>query len=311
MSIQLLRVEYSLQAQPDQEIRSYLHPSSPSYVLCLVAQLSPTLCDPMDCSLSSCPYSPVFLLGASSWTEEPGGLQSIWSQRPRHDWATNPSHQLSSVAQSCPTLHDPMDYSTPGLPVHHQLPEFTQTHAHRVSDATQPSHSLSSSSPPAFNLSQHQGVFKWVSSSHQVAKVLKFQFQHQSFQWTLRTDLLWDRLVGFPCNPRDSQKSSPTPQFKSINSPLNQILYDYTVEVRNRFKGLDLIECLMNYGWRFMTLYRRQRSRSSPRKRNAKKQNGCLRSLTNSCEKKRSKKQRRKGKIFPFERRVPKNIKER
>ena len=97
MSIQLLRVEYSLQAQPDQEIRSYLHPSSPSYVLCLVAQLSPTLCDPMDCSLSSCPYSPVFLLGASSWTEEPGGLQSIRSQRPRHNWATNLSHQLSSV----------------------------------------------------------------------------------------------------------------------------------------------------------------------------------------------------------------------
>ena len=97
MSIQLLRVEYSLQAQPDQEIRSYLHPSSPSYVLCLVAQLSPTLCDPTDCSLSSCPYSPVFLLGASSWTEEPGGLQSIRSQRPRHNWATNLSHQLSSV----------------------------------------------------------------------------------------------------------------------------------------------------------------------------------------------------------------------
>ena len=73
---------------------------------------------------------------------------------------------------------------------------------------------------------------------------------------------------------------------------LNQIPYDYTVEVRNRFKGLDLIECPMNYGRRFMTLYRRQESRPSPRKRNAKKQNGCLRSLTNSCEKKGSKKQR-------------------
>ena len=77
---------------------------------------------------------------------------------------------------------------------------------------------------------------------------------------------------------------------------LNQILYDYTVEVRNRFKGLDLIECLMNYGWRFMTLYKRQESRPSPWKRTAKKQNGCLGRLTNSCEKKRSKKQRRKGK---------------
>ena len=74
-----------------------------------------------------------------------------------------------------------MDCSTPGLHVHHQLPEFTQTYNHRVSDAIQPSHPLSSPSPPAFNLSQHQGLFKWVSSSHQVAKVLEFQLQHQSF----------------------------------------------------------------------------------------------------------------------------------
>ena len=75
-----------------------------------------------------------------------------------------------------------MDRSTPGLPVHHQLPEFTQTHVHRVSDAIQPSHPLSSPSPPAFNLSQHQGLFTCVSSSYQVAKVLEFQLQHQSFQ---------------------------------------------------------------------------------------------------------------------------------
>ena len=79
-----------------------------------------------------------------------------------------------------------MDCSMPGLPVHHQLPEFTQTHVHWVSDAIQPSHPLSSPSPPAFNLSQHQGLFKWDSSSHQVAKVLEFQLQHQSFQWTFR-----------------------------------------------------------------------------------------------------------------------------
>ena len=90
---------------------------------------------------------------------------------------------------------------------------------------------------------------------------------------------------------------------------LNQIPYDYTVEVRNRFKGLDLIECLLNYGQRFMILYGRQESRPSPRKRNAKKQNVRV-SLTNSCEKKRSKKQRRKGKIYPFEYRVTKNSKE-
>ena len=80
------------------------------------------------------------------------------------------SVQFSPVAQSYP-----MSRSTPGLPVHHHLPEFTQTHVHRVSDATQPSHSLSFPSPPAFNLSQHQDLFKWVNSSHQVAKVLEFQ----------------------------------------------------------------------------------------------------------------------------------------
>ena len=74
--------------------------------------------------------------------------------------------------------------SMPGLPVHHQLPESTQTHVHWVSDAIQPSHPLSSPSPPALNLSQNQGLFKWVSSLHQVAKVLEFQLQHQSFQWT-------------------------------------------------------------------------------------------------------------------------------
>ena len=98
------------------------------------------------------------------------------------------SVQFSSVTQSCLTLCT--DSSTPGLPVHHQLPEFTQTHVHWVSDAIQPSHPQSSPSPSALNLSQHQGLFKWVSSLHQVVKVLGFQLQHQSFQWTPRTDLL-------------------------------------------------------------------------------------------------------------------------
>ena len=83
-----------------------------------------------------------------------------------------------------------MNCSTPGLPVHHQLPEFTQTHVYRVGNAIQPSHPLSSPSPPAPNPSQHQGLFQWVNSSHEVAKVLEFQLQHQSFQWTPRTDLL-------------------------------------------------------------------------------------------------------------------------
>ena len=85
------------------------------------------------------------------------------------------SVQFSSVAQSCPTLCNPMNHSTPGLPVYHQLPEFTQTHVHRVSDAIQPSHPLSSPSPPAPDPSQHQSLFQWVNSSHEVAKVLEFQ----------------------------------------------------------------------------------------------------------------------------------------
>ena len=99
------------------------------------------------------------------------------------------SVQFSSVSQLCLTLCDPMDCSTPGFPDCHQLPELTQTHVHRVGDAIQPSHPLSSPSP-AFNLSQHQGLIQWVSSSHEVAKVLEFQLQHQSFQWIFRTDFL-------------------------------------------------------------------------------------------------------------------------
>ena len=89
--------------------------------------------------------------------------------------------QFSSVAQLCLTLHNPMDCSTQGFPVYHQLPELAQTHVHRVDDAIQPSHPLSSPST-AFNLSQHQGLFQGVSSLHQVDKVLEFQLQHQSFQ---------------------------------------------------------------------------------------------------------------------------------
>ena len=119
----------------------------------------------------------------------------------------------------------PMNCSMPGLPVHHQLPEFTQTHVHQVGDAIQPSHSLSPASPPVFNLSQKQGLFQWVSSSHQVAKVLEFQLQHQLFHQIFRTDFLYDGLVGSPCSPRDSQESSPTPQFKTINSLMLSILY--------------------------------------------------------------------------------------
>ena len=129
----------------------------------------------------------------------------------------------NSVTQSC--LCNPMNCSTPGLPVHHKLLEFTQTHVYRVGDTIQPSHPLSSSSPPALNLSQHQGLFKWVSFSHQVAKILEFQLQHHSFQRNPRADLLQNGLVGYPCSPRDSQESSPTPQFKSINSSVLSFLH--------------------------------------------------------------------------------------
>ena len=133
------------------------------------------------------------------WTVFNLGIYIIWKTKKKSSlgwpiskefWIICPVFQFSSVTQSCPTFCNPMNRSTPGLPVHHQLLEFTQTHGHRVGDAIQPSHPLLSSSPPALNLSQHQSLFKWVSSLYQLAKVLEFQLQHQSFQWTPRTDLL-------------------------------------------------------------------------------------------------------------------------
>ena len=133
------------------------------------------------------------------------------------------------VAQLCLTLCDPMDCRTQGFPVHHQLLESPQTHVHWVGDAIQSSHPLSSLSPHTFNHSQHQGLFKWDSFSHQVAKGLEFQLQHQSFQLIFRTDLIEDGLVGSPCSPRDSQVSSPTRQFKSVNSSVLSFLYSPTL----------------------------------------------------------------------------------
>ena len=161
-------------------------------------------------SISSRGFLPTVVDITVIWTGRPGVLWFMGSQRVGHDWGTElnwtelnspiPVHfsslipkmlmftlaisSFSSVAQSCLTLYDPMNCSTPGLPVHHQLLQFTQTHAHRVGDAIQPSHPLLSPSPPAPNPSQHQGLFQWVSSSHEVAKVLEFQLQHQSCQWT-------------------------------------------------------------------------------------------------------------------------------
>ena len=144
--------------------------------------------------------------------------------------------QFSSVAQSCLALCDPMDCSTPGLPVHHQLPEFTHTHVHWVGDAIQPSHPLSSPSLPTFSLSQHLSLFKWFSSSHEVAKVLEIQLQNQSFQWW--TNFLQDWWIWSPCSPGHSQESSPTPQFKSINSSALSFLYAPTLtSIHNYWKN--------------------------------------------------------------------------
>ena len=111
----------------------------------------------------------------------------VYCQSHSHcNWKIYMFLQFSSVAQSCSTLCDPMAWSKPGLHVHHQLHEFMQTHVHWVSDAIQPSHPLLPPCPLAFSFFQHQGLYKWVSYSHQVAKVLEFQLQHQAFQWIFR-----------------------------------------------------------------------------------------------------------------------------
>ena len=133
--------------------------------------------------------------------------------------------QFSSVAQSCLTLCNPMDCSTPGFPVHHQLPEHAQTHVHRVSDGIQPSHPLL---PPflfPFSLSQHQGLYQWVSSFQQVAKSLELQLQHQIFPWIFSVDSLQEWLVWSPFCPGDSQESSPAPQLNNISFSALSILY--------------------------------------------------------------------------------------
>ena len=151
----------------------------------------------MDCSLQGCSVPGILgtrildcmvavpISRGSSQHRSPALLaDSLPSEPPG-----KPLVQFSAVAQSCPTLCNPMNHSMPGLPVHHQHPEFTQTHGHWFGDAIQPSHPLSSPSPPALSPFQHQGVFQWVKSSREMAKVLELQLQHQSFQWTPRTGL--------------------------------------------------------------------------------------------------------------------------
>ena len=122
------------------------------------------------------------------------------------------------VAQLCLTLCKPMDCSIPGSPVLHHLLELAQMHVHWVWDAIQSSCPLLSLFPPAFNLSQHRGLFQWVSSSHQVASISPTN--EYSGLISFRFDLVWS-----PCYPRDSQESSPAPQFKSINSSVLSLLY--------------------------------------------------------------------------------------
>ena len=145
------------------------------------------------------------------------------------------------VTQLCLTLCSPKDCSTPDFPVLHHLLELAQTHVHWVGDAIQPSHPLLSPSPPTFNLSQNQGLFQWINSLHEVAKVLEFQLQHHSLQRNPRADLLQNGLVGSPCSPRDTQESSPTPQFKSINSSVLSFLHRPTLtSIHDRWKNHSL-----------------------------------------------------------------------
>ena len=154
----------------------------------LATQMCPTLFDSMNCSPPGSSVHGILQASILEWSATPFSRASsqprewtrvCWRQILYHlshqGRPSTSSVQFSSVTQSCLTLHDPMNCNTPGLPVHHQLQEFTQTHAHRVGDAIQPSHPLSSLSPPAPNPSQLQSLFQWVNSSHEVAKVLEFQ----------------------------------------------------------------------------------------------------------------------------------------
>ena len=161
---------------------------------------------------------------------EPGGLPSMGSHRVRHDWSDLAAAAAAAVysISSVQSLSHVCLFATPWTAARQASLFMTNSQSLLTLtsvDAIQPSYPLLSPSPSAFNLAQHQGVFKWVSSSHQMAKVLEFWHYYQSFQWVFRTDFLKDGLVGSPCSPRDSQESSPTPQFQSINSSELSFLY--------------------------------------------------------------------------------------
>ena len=146
--------------------------------------------------------------------------------------------QYSSQVSNSLKIHG-LQHTRPPCPS--PTPEVYSNSCSLSSDAIQPSHPLLSPSPPAFNPSQHQSLFKWVSSSHQGAKVLEFQLQHQFFQWIFRTHFLQDGLTGSPCCPRNSQESSPTRQFKSINSSALSFLYSPTLtSIHDHWKNHSL-----------------------------------------------------------------------
>ena len=158
--------------------------------MCCVQSLSSVqLCGPLDYSPPGSSAHGIFQQEHCSWKPFPTqrhlpdpGIESALLVSPAVAGGfLSIGQSVSSVTQSCPTLCDPMDCSMPGLPAHHQLPKSAQTHVHQVGDVIQSSHPLASPSPLCFNLSQHQGLFQRVSSSHQVAKVSKLQLQHQSF----------------------------------------------------------------------------------------------------------------------------------
>ena len=172
---------------------------------------------------------PAYLLHANyrNQSDEPYN-NTFWNKVSIHYLSV----QFSSVAQSCPTLCDPMNRSTPGLPVHHQLPEFTQTHIHWVSDTIPPSHPLSSPSPPAPNPSQYQSfpmsqLFAWGGQSTGVSALASF-LPKKSQGWS-------------PCSPRNSQESSPTSQFKSISSSVLSLLHSPTLtSIHDHWKNHSL-----------------------------------------------------------------------
>ena len=142
-------------------------------------------------------------------------------------WSIFPSvyYCCFSVTKSCLTLCDAMDCSMPGFPVPHYLPRLAQTHVHWVNNAIQSSHPLLPPSPPALNLSQHQGLFQWISSLHQVAKLQSIRASASVLPWIFKIDFLSDWLVWSPCCPGNSQETSLAPQFESINSLLFNLLY--------------------------------------------------------------------------------------